>query len=232
MRRGTLLINITFVVAAMALLSSQQRAYADETQAQQAIKLLARSQALDSKCKFLSSADRDDLSGLMARAELALAKRTTVEITKNAMASGHASGKNATCTESEHADLNAILSFAKQATVRATVAPAKEQVAVAAPAISVVQSLKTPRIKIMLDADTQTALGTTLPVKAGLAQYASITERYYFARRCGSISSREISSFYQTVVNTHEAVLSTFGRSAVATVMQQSEAKANAQSCG
>lgn len=232
MRRGIILINITFVLAATALLSTQQQAFADDMQAQRAIKLLARSEALDSKCKFLNSADRDELTALMARAELAMAKRTTVDITKNAMTLGHASGKNATCTEAEHGDLNLILSAAKQAVAKVTVPPVQEQVATMIPARPVVQPLKTPRIKIILNADAPTEPVAQPHMKAGLSQYASLTERYYLARRCGSMSAREISGFYQTVVNTHQSVLSTFGRSAVATVMQQSESKANAQSCG
>ncbi len=230
-RRG-LLINITFLLAATAMLSTQQQAFADDAQAQQAIKLLARSESLDLKCNFLKSADRDELTALMARAELAMAKRTSVDITKSAMAIGHASGKNATCTDAEHADLNVILSSAKQAAAQVSVPPVQEQVAAIVPPKPAAQPLKPPRIKVILNAEAASEPKIKSPTKAGLAQYASLTERYYLARRCGSMSAREISGFYQTVINTHQAVLSTFGRNAVATVMQQSETKANAQSCG
>ncbi len=232
MSRGILLINITFVLAATALLSTQPQAFADDMQAQQAIKLLARSESLDSKCKFLNPVELDELTALMARAELALAKRTSVDVTKSAMAMGHVSGKGATCTEAEHTDLNLILSSAKQAAAQATVPLVQEQVATIMPSKPTEKPIKTPRIKIILNADAAAEPKIKSSAKAGLAQYASITERYYLARRCGSMSAREISGFYQTVVNTHQAVLSTFGRNAVASVMQQSESKANAQSCG
>jgi hypothetical protein len=229
MRRRMLLINLSFVLVATSLVANQSQAFADDGQAQKAIELLARSQTVDAKCKFLNVAEHDDLSSLVARAELALAQRTTVDITKQALARGRNAGQNSQCSETEKAELQLILSSAKQAAAMAPVAPVQEQVVSIKPAL---QLVKPPRIKTVSNTMPVLKQKTSPKKNAGLAQYASITEHYYLALRCGTLSSRKISGLYQTVVSTHEAVLTSFGRTAVATVMQQSEAKANAQNCG
>lgn len=229
MRRGILLINLTFIVAATGLFAAGQPAFADDAQAQQAIELLARSQTLDTKCRFLNAVDHDELSSLVARAELALAQRTTVDLTKQALTNGRNAGKNATCTDSERTDLAMILSSAKQAAAQGPT-PA-QPVAELTPAKPAVKGMKSSRMKMALSVAAPVKSKPSSRAESGLLRYASITERYYLARRCGSMSPRAISGFYQTVVNTHEAVLSSFGRAAVARVMQRSESKANAQSC-
>lgn len=208
MRRERLLLKVSFVLATTVIFANQQQALAQDAQARQAIELLARSQALDTKCKFLGDAEHDDLSSLLARAELALAQRTTVSITKQALEQGRTAGQSAACSADEQAQISLILSSAKQAAAKA------------------------PRIKVVINADGPTGIKATHWKNVGLAQYASITERYYLARRCGNMSPRQISSFYQTVVNTHQSALFTYGRAAVVGVMQQSELKAKAQNCG
>jgi hypothetical protein len=228
MNRGTLLSSIRFAVAATTLLLIQQPAIAAEGKAQQAIELLARAQTMDAKCKFLDEADQYDLSNLMARAELALAQRTTIEITKQALARGRNAGSNAMCNDAERAEILLILSSAKQAAAQA---PVRETAMAAAPEKPVVEIKKSPRIKVVMKVESLPKLKTIPKSKTGLVQYANITERYYLARRCGNMSSRQIAGFYQNVVNTHEAVLATFGRSIVAKAMQKAESKANSQSC-
>ncbi len=231
MRRGTLLLKITFVLATTAIFATQHQALADDAQARHAIELLARSQTLDTKCKFLGAADHDDLSGLLARAELALAQRTTVTITKQTLEQGRNAGQSASCSGAEQAQIALILSSAKQAAAKAPVAAVPQQVVQASPTKPWRLLKKAPQIKVVINADEPTKLKVTQQKTVGLLQYANITERYYLARRCGTMSPRKISGFYQTVVNTHQSVLSIYGRAAVADVMQQSEYKAKAQSC-
>jgi hypothetical protein len=200
MRRATLLICLTL------LLSTQSHASAVEVAAEQATELLAKSQALDAKCKFLNSDERDELSSLVARAELSLAQRESVALTKMALARGRKAGNGATCSAAERADISSILVAARTA------------------------AAKVPQVNAK--APRQSAPRNNPPQsKASLASYARMTQTYYLARRCGSMSPRAIANFYRTIVRTHHQALSSFGRAAVASVMQQSESKARAQRC-
>jgi hypothetical protein len=237
MQRQSIFISLPIICAISYLGAGQRSAFAGDTQAEQATQLLARSQVLDSKCSFLASSEHEQLTNLVARAELALAGRIGVDTTKQALARGRAEGQAATCTESERADLNNILNSASQAASMAPKTEPKMEVAAAQQEPQVKAEpepkpvAKTKRVKVVLPASTQPVAKPKTKTNAALLQYASITEKYYVARRCGSMSSKQIQSFYQSVVSSHQQVLSDFGRSAVANVMSQSESKANAQSC-
>ena len=86
--------------------------------AEQATQLLARSQALEEKCKFLTAAQREELSAFVAKAEVAMVAKSSVNSTKSLITIGRAQGKSATCTDAERADLIDIISAAQQATSR------------------------------------------------------------------------------------------------------------------
>jgi hypothetical protein len=214
MRRATLLISLPFILSANILFGMQSQAMATELPAEQATELLAKSQALDAKCKFLSNAERDDLASFVARAELSLAQRESVALTKQALARGYKAGNSATCSAAEHTDILNILVAARTAVAQA-------------PHVMI-----QPK-KIRTSTKVETAPHNVSPPQsnASLASYAKMTQTYYLARRCGSMSPRAISNFYRTIVRTHNKVLSSFGRAAVASVMQQSESKAGTQRC-
>jgi hypothetical protein len=229
MQRHSVFISLPILCGAAFLSFGQSQAFAARTQAEQATQLLARSQVLDSKCSFLTSSEHEQLSALVARAELALAGRTSVDITKQALARGRLEAQSASCTDAERADLNTILNSARQAANMAPKAETKVEVAATQPEVKPVAKAK--RVKVMVPVSTVQIKKPQVKMKSGLLQYASITEKYYLARRCGSMSSRQIQGFYKSVVNSHQQVLSDFGRATVANVMQQSESKANSQSC-
>jgi hypothetical protein len=232
MKRQSIVISLPLICAAAFMGLGHPQAFAGESQAEQATKLLARSQVLDSKCNFLSSTEHEQLTNLVARAELALAGRTSVDVTKQALATGRAQGQAASCTETERADIRMIFGSASQAASMAPKPEPKQEVAMAQPAPEPKMIAKPKRVKVLLPFSTEPLKKTKSKSNAALMQYASITEQYYVARRCGSMSAKKMQGFYQNVVSTHQQVLSDFGRSAVASVMQQSESKANAQSCG
>jgi hypothetical protein len=223
MQRSSFYISLPLIISTALLGLGHRQAFAAESQAELATQLLARSQTLDTKCNFLASAEHDELTSLVARAELALAARTSVDATNQALARGRSQGQLATCTDSEKADINNILNSARQA---ANMVVPKVEVAAVQPAA------KPKRTKLVEPVTAQPVKKPQAKLKSSLFQYASITEKYYLARRCGSMSSRKIQSLYSMVVDTHHTVLSNFGRAAVANVMQQSESKANEQSCG
>ena len=103
--------------AVVALLCATGSSFADGTPAEQAAQMLARVQTVDMKCSYLNAADKDALSNLVARAELALATRESVEATKATLQRGHAAGLAATCNANEKQAVVSILGAARQASV-------------------------------------------------------------------------------------------------------------------
>ena len=103
--------------AAVLLMLAHALAYAASTPAQQAAEMLARAQSVDMKCGYLNAADKDSLSNLVARAELALATRESVGATKATLQSGHASGLAASCSADEKQAVYSILAVARQASL-------------------------------------------------------------------------------------------------------------------
>jgi hypothetical protein len=240
MRRGSILISLPVIVGTTVFLAVQPPAYAVELAAEQATELLARSQALNEKCNFFNSVDRDELSGYAARAELALARRESVDITKQILARGRSAAKTTPCSETERAGISEILATAREAAAMAAAAP-KPKAAAPVEKVQVAQVVMRPapvtkskpdKLRVLVNVEAEPPKKMLRKQVAGLNQYANITERYFTARRCGTMSARAISNFYQTVVASHKQVVSNFGRAAVADVMQQSESKANARSCG
>jgi hypothetical protein len=223
----------TSLICLSLFLATSSPVLAIEVAAEQATELLAKSRAVDLKCNFLTSTERDELSSLVARAEVALAQRESVAITKQVLARGNAAGKKAVCSPSQQAEVSSVLSAARTAAAQAPTMQA--QIAQIPKAASIVPAAKPKKIRvaanIMVPQAKVTKLKPATAPTAGLANYASITERYYLARRCGSMSGSAISSLYQTVVSTHHRVLSKFGRGPVANVMHHSEAIAKAQRC-
>jgi hypothetical protein len=66
---------------------------------------------------------------------------------------------------------------------------------------------------------------------AGLATYASLTQKYYVERRCHTMTFKAVSALYADVVNLHKNSLKNFGRGPVAAAMHSAEADAKAKSC-
>ncbi len=172
---------------------------------------LAKAHAVDSKCHYLNAVGHEELSALVARAEVALASQTDVATTKSTMAACRSVGQAAICSADREAEVNDVLSAARAASQMAETAPSTAASPDAAP---VVQA--SPKVR----------------PSGNLQSYAAMTERYYRARRCFSMPLRQIQSFYQDIVATHRVMVKTYGVQAVAAVMHQSESTADHQSCG
>ena len=185
-------------------------AMSETVAAETAAHLLAKANAVDSKCHYLNSAGHDELAALVARAEVALASQTDVATTKSTMAAGRNAGQAAICSADREAEVNDVLSAARAASQMVDTSP----------------SAATP--------DAKPAIQTSPKVRpsGNLQSYAAMTERYYRARRCFSMPLRQMQSFYQDVVATHRVMVKTYGVPAVAAVMHQSESTADHQACG
>ncbi len=172
---------------------------------ERALELLAKSVVVDSKCNVLSVSERDELSNYVAKAEVAAAEKTTVNVTRSALSAGQSQGRAEICGEEASQEVKATLLAARDAINAAEQndGSASEPVrTVAAPA---------PR--------------------GGLSVYGRIIETYYLERRCTFLSRRKMNSFYKAVVRNHQAAISEFGRSAVSKVMRSAETRSNYQRC-
>ena len=163
-------IRIRNVALSLALIAVSSSALAQTTPAEQAAEMLARIQSIDMKCGYLDAADKDALSNLVARAELALANREPVAATKETMQRGHAAGLAASCSASEKHAVITVLSAARQASApqparsSTTLAlPAPPIAADAAPALPPVDaSVAMPKDKI--SAQPKSKIATQEPV--------------------------------------------------------------------
>ena len=212
-----------------AFVTTQGQGFAAVIGAEEATKLLAKSQSVEEKCKFLTASQHDELSAFVAKAEIAMVAKSSTENAKSIIASGRASGQNASCSDFELAEIVDIIGAAHQATsVTAQSSPlptsAPERVVPKKTMVSEIPASK-PIEK------TQKLIDLNTPQTAGLSRYAALTQRYYIARRCKTMSYGSITGLYKNVVSTHKNVVASYGVSAVRAVMSKSESKANASSC-
>ncbi|MDE2446417.1 MAG: hypothetical protein KGO94_09570 [Alphaproteobacteria bacterium] len=218
---------ITPFALALSFMANHAQSYAGVVEAQEATKLLARSVAVTEKCKFLNANQKEELSRFMAKAEIAMVAKTSTAQTKALMATGRMQGNAALCSEQERLQTVDIISAAREAIAVGT--------QTSAPASPVQAAVDTPKSAIVKpQPEVRMAALTVAPatVRGNLEQYAMMTERYYKARRCNSMSFASISSLYKSVVTTHRLVVKQFGVPAVRAVMQQAETKASATACG
>ena len=188
--------------------------------AEQATEMLARAQAVQQKCKFLTASQNEELSRFVARAEIAMVSKSSSKATKIIIANGRAQGQKAACSYIERTDILEILTAAQQASAGINL-PADKPVIVEKSRVAFAATKKPVPEPAQKFAPT-----------GNLSQYAQLTKRYYLARRCNSMSMSSINSLYRNVVASHRNVVSNFGVPAVRSIMQQSEQRANQSSCG
>jgi hypothetical protein len=237
---------VPVLVTAIGLSSFYAKAHAEAVAADQAMVLLSKSQAMDTKCKFLAATEHDELSNLVARAELSLAARASVAVASSSLAKGRLLGQAATCSDADRAELSTVIAAAKTAATQVPVekmeepkmAASQQIAATSQPVVAAKKAMpqkvvSVEKVKSVLPSKTKpVALKKAATANSqGMAQYAAVTTKYYLVRRCGTMSAKSISALYQNVVSIHRASLQTFGRAPVADAMRRAEAQANAQSC-
>jgi hypothetical protein len=198
------LITLPLLALPLAAMASKP-VLAETVGFERALELLAKSVVVDGKCNVLTVSEKDELSNYIAKAEVAAAERTTVAVTRSALAAGQRQGRAATCgTVASHE-------------VRETLIAARE-------AINSAEQYNSSA--------SESAWNVATPApRGGLSVYGRIIETYYLERRCAFLSRRKMNSFYKAVVRSHRAVISEFGKSAVSKVMKSAEARSNYQRC-
>lgn len=205
-RFSQFLITLPVMVLPLAL-AAPRPAFAQSVGIERALELLAKSKVVDGKCNVLSVAESDELSSYVARAEVAAAEKTTLEVTRSALKAGKTQGLASTCGTEAGQEVRDTLVAAREAIKTAEKTPGAVTAEAPPPA-------------------TQGAVS-----RASLSTYNRIIETYFVERRCAFLSKRKMNAFYKAVVKGHQAVISEFGKAAVSKVMKSAEARSNYQSC-
>ena len=197
------LITLPLLALPFSVLASKP-VLAETVGFERALELLAKSVVVDNKCNVLTVSERDELSNYVAKAEVAAAERTTLDVTRSYFSAGQSQGRAETCGDEASQEVKETLIAAREA-----ISSAEQDDSSAEPARTV--ATPTPR--------------------GSLSVYGRIIETYYLERRCAFLSRRKMNSFYRAVVRSHRAVISEFGKPAVSRVMKSAEARSNYQSC-
>ena len=171
------LITLPLLVLPLAALATKP-ALAETVGIERALELLAKSVVVDNKCNVLTVSERDELSTYVAKAEVAAAEKTTLDVTRSALSAGKKQGQAATCGTEASQEVKQTLIAAREAINAATQeesVPAEPVAAIPAPA-----------------------------PKSGLSAYGRVIEIYFLERRCTYLSKRKINSFYKAVVRNHQ----------------------------
>ena len=185
--------------------------------AEEAVRILSRARSADSKCSYLSAAERNELQRFTARAEIAAASQGSASTAKSAVAAGRAEGDGATCSPDTQADVRETLTAARQAVAAAT--PGTEEPKAEKPRRRAAERATTRRD------DARTATGN------GLGYYARVVQAYYFERQCKSLPNADGKRFWRGIVRLHHVTVAESGKPAVAKVMARAESKASGTSC-
>jgi hypothetical protein len=199
---------ITFPVLVLPLvLAAPKPALAETVGMERALELLAKSKVVDGKCNVLTMSEREELSSYVARAEVAAAEKTTLEVTRSALDSGKSQGQDTPCGAEASQE------------VRDTLAAARVAIKTAEKTSGAMVAEEPP--------------SATQPVwsKPDLATYSRVMETYFVERRCAYLSQRKVNAYYKAVVKVHKTVIAEFGKAAVAKLMKSAEARSNYQSC-
>jgi hypothetical protein len=180
-------------------------------------RLLARVEAIDGRCRYLSPADHDMLKTFVARAEVAAAGEGGPQEASEAVASGRAEGGNAACSDESARLVRAAYASAQSAASGTR----RGQAAVAAPTF---RQMPPPRNRQM----------EVWPGTGGDAinRYARRLEAYYLNLRCRYLTRPDAVRFWQSIVQDQRNAARESGPQAVAAVQQRARAVASRAWCG
>jgi hypothetical protein len=209
-----MLITLPLIVSPLFLLASGPSHAATLSQAD-ALRLLAKSKAANTKCNILGAVEADELASYLARAEIAMTQRSSVEDTQGTIAVGKALGSAATCDTGTADEVNGTLDAARRAMVAVEDAESKNSRSVF--------RVKPDRAKAEESAGSRTVT---------VDRYRQQAFAYYLERRCRHLPARQARSFWLSIVRQHKAALRRDGGRKVAAALRRAEASAESTPCG
>lgn len=209
---------ITLPVLTLPFWDAAPQARADAVMSQiDALRQLAKSSAADRKCRILQAPEAEELSGYLARAEIAAASRQSVGEVRSAISLGKTLGGSAACSANTSNEIRATLDAARQVVAAAKPADASEE---------------DNMVEAPVATDRSRLIAAPRPRTASLADYGRQAFAYFIERRCEYLSHRDVRAFWAAVVREHRAALSAYGRRAVVRTVKRAEAEAERMECG
>ncbi len=191
-----------------------------------AVKLLSQSNAVNGKCNYLPASQKSELSGYLAKAEIAAASMDGTRQARTARKQGAKLGKQMACNSESQELVAATLDAARRA-MRAAVAQKKRS------RVKTAKRRPAPYVVKKVKIDPSLPRATIFTKKGSLTRYRKLTAAYYLERRCQHLSRAQAVDFWKRIVARHNAVLSKYSTSQVAKAKRDAETAANAQgACG
>lgn len=208
---------IALPVLTLPLWEAVPKAHAETMSQIDALRQLAKSRAADSKCRILQAPEAEELSGYLARAEIAAASRQSVGEVRSAISLGKTLGGSAACSANTSDEVKATLDAARQVVATARPAQEAEEEMIGEPPVAT---------------DNSRLIAAPKPRNASLAEYGQQAFAYFVERRCEYLPHRDVRAFWAAVVREHRAALSVYGRRAVVRTVRRAEAEADRMECG
>src|SRR4029079_7005983 len=183
-RLSYLLITLPLLGSPLSLLGAKHLAAATASPLE-ALGMLARSSAIESKCRMLDTRERYELNGYLASAEGASAARDPIEDAKSAIASGRRQGEAASCTADSKRELHDTLWAAREAMAK-------------------VKSRSPSSKKINVGSAGNLSRPSGRPSRGSLDAYESQAMAYFVERRCRHLGNREVRDFWLGIVRDYQ----------------------------
>ena len=208
-------ISLPLLAAAWMAGTSAMSASVQELGHSEAVRVLAESQAIDTKCRYLTRPEHDELQDYVARAEVVAAVHVGVHAATTALHKGTAAGEAADCGRKS------------EIVVRATMDAARRAIS------SQQQQSKSYAVKRKKRRDRKSGSGNQAAERAvltgSLAKYRSLTAAYYVERRCQHLSHAQAVDFWRRIVRMHNRVLTSQGPDALSVAKAQAIARAKSK---
>ncbi len=210
-RLSYLLITLPLLGSPISLLGAKHLATATASPLE-ALGLLARSSAIESKCRMLDTRERYELNGYLARAEVASAVRYPIEDAKSTVAWGRRQGEAAACTAESMRELYDTLWAAREAMAK-------------------VKSRSSSSKKINAVSAGNLSRPSARASRGSLETYENQAMAYFVERRCRHLGNREVRDFWLRIVRDYQAAVRAHGLAIVRRVQDEAEAKADNLDC-
>lgn len=203
-----IVISIPLLAGAGIIGANKMSAAVQEMGPSDAVVVLARSESIDAKCRYLSSHEHDELNDYVAKAEVAAARLDGAARASSAVRTGLAAGKSASCNRESEIIVRATMDAARRA-IATTVT--------AHPASVTPQGQRAQK----------RASVSNLP--GSVVTYSRLAAAYYVERRCQHLSHAQAVDFWKRIVRMHNYVLTSQGPDALSAAKSRAIAHAKTQ---
>ncbi len=233
------------LAAAGVLLAGAGAATAQAMTPAEALHILAQARAVDGKCHYLAAPVHSELSGYVAKAEIATASRQGAQAAKTAVSTGQKAGLASACGADSKDLVLAALDAAREAMRQARTAAAAQSRSRKAVRKGVRRkgtARHDVRISRNRKADDYQLIARISPKRraqakktnqgGGLKRYVSLATAYYRDLRCKRLPYAQSLRLWKQVRAMHYALVRSAGGAAVARAKATARARAARLSCG